>query len=315
MTVLAIFGEKEASSALVTAALNDLLEAHVTDTPEEELRLFVGIPKTMPVYSAVLAWAVRNSIPVDVYLSQPPKVLQNVYADQLDVRWHRHENYMEELVRALDTQPSVKIYALMGDDPSTAVRRALVRAIDNGVEVRDLAEAGLTVVGVADNPIRQGSTDMADDLMTLEAAGTAADEGDAESIEALTNFAEENGIDPDDYPTWSELAAVLDPLLATAPDDEAPEPEVGALTAETVEDKSGPELRNLAKQLGVDGWETNRSAKLIQGILAAQGSGAATAAPARAAKAEDNGEVVALGGISAAALARGLRAFADALEG
>ena len=221
MTTLAIFGEKdEVSSKLVTAALNDILEAHLADADDDMFRLYVGIPKTMPIYSGILAWAVRCSVPVDVYLPFDAKVLQNIYAAQLDVRWHRHPDYMMELVRALDTQPDVKIYALLGDqEPSVAVRRALVRAIDNGVEVRDLAEAGLTVVGVADNPIRQGSTDMADDLMTLEAAGKAADEeGDAESIEALTNFAAEHGIDPDDYPTWSELAAVLDPLLAAEPE-------------------------------------------------------------------------------------------------
>jgi nucleotide-binding universal stress UspA family protein len=317
MTAIAIFGEFEASSKLVSAALYDIYEAHLADAPDEEFRLFVGIPKTMPIYSAILAWAVRNSVPVDIYLSFDSKVLQNVYAAQLEVRWHRSDNYMMELVRALDTQPSPRIYALLGDqEPSVAVRRALVRALDNGLEVRDLAEAGLTIVGVADNPIRQGSTTMADDLMTLEAAGQAADEeGDTESIQALTEFAEQHGIDPDDYPTWTELAQALDPLLAAAEtetEDEAPAAS-GGLTAEELEDKSVPELRNLAKQLGVDGWETNRSTKLIQGILAAQGSGAAAPKPVTKQYADE--QTGSVNGISAEALARGLRAFADALEG
>lgn len=322
MTVLGVFGDKDASQKLVTAALNDLLEAHVTDRPDEEFRLFVGIRKLLPVYLAVINWASKNKIPVSIYMRGDPKVLRNTYPDLHAASWHRSDNYMMELVRSLDYVTNPKIYALLGEEPSTDVRRALARAIDNGVEVRDLAEAGLTYVGVADNPIRQGSTTMANSEMTLQQAGELADEGDEESIEALTEYAAQFELDPDEYPTWAELATVIDPLLMEAETESEPEPEKPArrsrssatLTAEELEEKSVPELRNLAKQLGVEGWDKNRSAKLIEGIIEAQGGSGNGDEPAtvtrigRAESTDGSGDVL-------SALARAARAFADALEG
>ena len=326
MTVLGIFGDKDASKKLVTASLNDMLEAHVLDTPDEEFWLCLGMRKPLNVYETIIGWALKNEIYVvaNTKFDSPGWQASFDGAEFEVAEWHRSDRFMMDVVERLSAEKSAKIFALLGDEePAVDVRRALVRALDSGLEVRDLAEAGLTYVGVADNPIRQGSTTMADEQMTLEQAGEAADEGDEEALTELTNLAEQFELDPDEYPTWAALAEALDPLLAAAEEEAPPEQEEeqaprrssgGALSEEDLEGKSVPELRQLAKQLGVDGWDKNRSAKLIEGILEAQ-SGNGEAAPRQSGDTMSGVLEIGGNGISAAALARGLRAFADALEG
>ena len=234
------------------------------------------------------------------------------------------------------------VYVLLGDpaEASVDVRRSIAYAVDSGIEVRDLSEAGLTLVGITDNPIQTKGSNMADETMTIEQAGDAADEGDEEAIEELTSLAEQYELDPDTFPTWAELAAAIKPLLAGSEEEEEAEDEEEAaaeahatredrdpprrrgtkqLTQDELEEIPVPELRVLARQLGVEGWEKNRSAKLIEGIIAAQEDGGV----AEVTEAETGsfgetltGELIVSGnGITAEALARGLRAFADALEG
>jgi len=138
---------------------------------------------------------------------------------------------------------------------------------------------------------------------------------------ALITLAADYGLDPDDYPTWVGLAEALDPLMAEASDEfDADEPDEAptrrsskqTLSQEELEALPVPELRQLAKQLGVEGWDKNRSAKLIDGVIAAQEGGAT-----RSRGADDDGDE---GGQEAsdnwliAVLAKGLRAFADAIE-
>jgi hypothetical protein len=325
VTVLGIFGDKDAPALLVTAALNDMLEAHLVDHEGEDFWLCVGVRKPLAIYQTIIGWALHNGLYVAVYTKFSTPSWEAVFGNgEFEVaEWHHSDRWMLDVVERLSAEHNATIYALMGDeDPPVDVRRALVRALDSGLEVRDLAEAGLTYVGVADNPIRQGSNTMAKEEMTLEQAGELADEGDAESIQALVDLAERFELDPDDYPTWVELGTVLDPLLAEAeaeaeggegeggeaePDDEAPRRNRGGnISAEDLEEKSVPELRQLAKQLGVDGWEKNRSAKLIEGILEAQGNG--DGPPRKAASAADDDSLL-------ATLARAFRAFAEVLEG
>jgi len=331
MTVVGIFGDATASDKLIKAALNDTLEAHMVDHENEEFWLCVGVRKASPTYETIIGWALRNGIWTSVYTAfQSPGWQSSFDGGEFEVaEWHQSSRFMFDVVDRLLAEPRAKVYALMGDkEPSIDVRRALVRALDNGLEVRDLAEAGLTYVGVSDNPLTIGSIIMANDL-TLAEAGEAADNEDEESMVALTTLAEDYGLDPDDYATWSLLAEALDPLMSEAPaeaedePEEAPAPRRGkeTLTREELEGLSVPELRQLAKQLGVEGWDKNRSAKLIDGVIAAQNGGPVTEAdeadevepdedadyPPRR-RAEANGNLLSV-------LAAGLRAFADALEG
>lgn len=57
----------------------------------------------------------------------------------------------------------------------------------------------------------------------LEAFGGAADEGEEDAIEALEALAEEHDLDPEDYPTWAELAEALAELVDAEEDEDEEE--------------------------------------------------------------------------------------------
>ncbi len=327
MTVVGIFGDATASDKLVKAALNDTLEAHMVDHANEEFWLCIGVRRPTTTYETIIGWALRNGIWTSVYTMFDSPAWEAAFdGGEFEVaEWHHSSRFMIDVVERLLAEPRARVFALMGDqDPPVDVRRALVRALDNGLEVRDLAEAGLTYVGVSDNPLTTRSIIIMANDLTLAEAGEAADNEDEESMLALTTLAADYGLDPDDYATWSLLADALDPLMAEAPDaggdDPDPEPEEAprrrgkkeSLTREELEELSVPELRQLAKQMGVEGWDKNRSAKLIDGIIEAQDG----AVPLAGEDETGEGEVFAtLEGFNfLPLLAAGLRAFADAID-
>lgn len=82
----------------------------------------------------------------------------------------------------------------------------------------------------------------------LETLGVEADAEDTDAQETLTNLATEAGVDPDDYPTWAELAAVL--------------AEGGGGEEEAPEEEEGPTLADLGEQ--ADGDDTDAQAKLTE---------------------------------------------------
>lgn len=70
-----------------------------------------------------------------------------------------------------------------------------------------------------------GNVDASDES-SWEQLGEAADNQDADAIEAITTAAAENGIDTDDYPTWAETAAaVWQAISGGGGDDTTPDPE------------------------------------------------------------------------------------------
>lgn len=326
--IIGIFGDCMAPDKLVRAALNDTLEAHNVDAPDEEFWLCLGMQSDSPaVYRTIAQWALANGTYVAYYTSMQRADMSRVLDLNRVEDFHRSDTYMLELVNRMIHEVSTsggsgKVYALLGEKkPSVEVRRALVRALDNGLEVRDLAEAGLTYVGVSDNPLTIGSIIMANDL-TLAEAGEAADNEDEESMTALTTLAADYGLDPDEYETWVALADALDPLMAAAPEPEPDEPEEAptrrtgnraALSRDELEELSVPELRQLAKQLGIEGWDKNRSAKLIDGVIAAQGDGPVSDGGGGDEETGVDGDVEGDSWLMAM-LAKGLRAFADAID-
>lgn len=61
--------------------------------------------------------------------------------------------------------------------------------------------------------------DPADEQLDLDQLGEDADADDIESQEALTELADANGIDPEKYATWAEVAEVLKPIYVPDFDD------------------------------------------------------------------------------------------------
>lgn len=118
-----------------------------------------------------------------------------------------------------------------------------------------------------------------DDEMSWEDLGAAADGGDAEAVAALTEAAEEAEVEPDNYPTWAELAEFLgsddedeseDEEEEAEDEEEEDESDEDELTEEDLEAMSVKELRALAEEFEVE-FAGLKKAALIEAILEAAG--------------------------------------------
>ena len=271
MTAYGIFGDVEASPKLVRAALSDLVEAHRRTTPADVFWLMVGVRNgETKIHDEILDWAYRNEVYFEV-VTPSTGYTPYIEPSKLTVS----PTFMLDVVEMMRHQePSGKILALVGDQtPRTDVLRALAKAKDDGTEIRDLAEAGLTLILFrGDDPPYDNSEEetMAEDEVELSLAelGEIADDPDHESAEEaqglLVDAAAEHEIDPDEYPTWVELATALAEL---GEQEEEPEPAIEGLTRESLVGKEISEIKALAKAAGIEGYSKMRREPLINALL------------------------------------------------
>jgi Rho termination factor-like protein len=289
LTAYGILGDVPASPKLVRAALSDLLEAHQRVTPAGDFWLKVAVRNgELAVYDEILDWASRNGVYTEVVTPASAYVPYTEPA-KLTVS----PSFMLDVVETMRTEPDSKVLALVGaETPKTDVLRALAKAKDNGTEILDLAEAGLTLIlfrgddPPPDNP--EEGNNMADEeyeATFAELGEYADDESDAETAEQaqklLTDAAEEAGIDVNDYATWAEVAAALEEGgdAGDGGDEEDTEEETEEETAEEVtingqtltrEDLVGKEIaeiKQLAKAAGIEGYSRMRREPLINALL------------------------------------------------
>jgi hypothetical protein len=317
MTAYGIFGDVEASPKLVRAALSDFLEAHQRCTPDDEFWLKIGVRDAgVKIYDEILDWAVRNKVYTEV-VTPSPKCATYVEPAKITVT----PAFMLSVVDAIRHERNGKILALVGDEtPRTDVLRALAKAKDNGTEIRDLAEAGLSLIRFkGDDPPQplEDTTTMPKKTQepeeeaeyTLAELGEFADDdSDPDTAEQaqklLTDAAGEAGIDPDDYETWTELGTVLEEAKANADDaepdeededqdedgdedeeeteDEPDEPEDEGLTRESLVGKDIGEIKALAKAAGIEGYTKMRRELLIKALLGEEEAESPPAAPSTA---------------------------------
>lgn len=296
--IYGIFGDCDASPKLVKAALNDQLDTwrNLNDPDDVTFSLVLGVRSPLSIWKTIGEWAEVTGVHVDVYSAQDEEAIQEIVGMLGYDVYHHSTRFMLDVVdRCLQDPHRSTIYALVGEeDPPTDVARALCRATDNGLEVRDLAEAGITYIRTADNPLptTQEKTltvahDDDDDAMGLDEAGALADEGDNDAMEALSEAAGELGLDPDDYETWTLLAEAIaevapddgddDGESESDDDDDESEQRGGGYPAEEIEEMDLPDIRLLAKSLGVEDYAKARRATLIRSILEAQDAGTAPA--------------------------------------
>ena len=321
MTAYGIFGDVEASPKLVRAALSDLLEAHTRLTPGDDFWLMVGVRNAeTKVHEEILDWSVRNKIYTEVVT---PAATYTPFVEPAKLTVS--PSFMLDVVEVMRREPGGKLLALVGSvTPRTDVLRALAKAKDNGTEIRDLAEAGLTLILFKGDDPPPDTNDSEEETMPAEEeveatlaelgeyADDTADEETAEQAQGLLNdAAEEAGLDPNEYATWGELATALQELLdaggeATEETEEEPEPAIEGLTREALVGKEIAEIKQLAKAAGIEGYSKMRREPLINALLGEEPAPpVAPTPPAKkaagvtkksvAAAAADNGDAVAAG--------------------
>jgi Rho termination factor, N-terminal domain len=312
MTAYGIFGDVEASPKLVRAALSDLLEAHQRVTPEGDFWLMVGVRNgETKVHDEILDWAARNEVYFEV-VTPSARYMPYTEPAKLTVS----PSFMLDVVEVMHREEGGKILALVGDQtPRTDVLRALAKAKDNGTEIRDLAEAGLTLIlfkgddPPLDTPEESNMATEEVEASLAELGEYADDTDDAETAEEaqglLMEAAAEAGLDPDEYPTWAELATALQELLDAGEEEESVEVDGEVLTRESLVGKEISEIKQLAKAAGIEGYSKMRREPLINALLGVEPEPAAAAAPParkatgaakKAASAADGDGDVGLGG-------------------
>jgi hypothetical protein len=164
-----------------------------------------------------------------------------------------------------------KVYALIGDkDPDPEVATVLTAALAAGIEVRDLAEAGVTVVRIDGTvPTTPQGEPVADEVnYTWVELGRFADDDDAEERDAarvtIDGAFTERDLDGEQYATWLEMAIVLgvedeeeDAIALQAdevPEDrvEVPDAPKPGFTYEDLKDTGIRKLKEIAKASGID---------------------------------------------------------------
>jgi hypothetical protein len=287
MTAYGIIGDVDASPKLVRAALSDLVEAHRRTTPADEFWLTVGVRNgETKIHDEILDWAYRNEVYFEV-LTPATGYTPYIEPSKLTVS----PSFMLDVVEMMHQEPSGKILALVGDrQPKTDVLRALAKAKDDGTEIRDLAEAGLTLILFrGDDPPYDNDNDSEEETMADEeveaslaelgeyADGTEDEETAEQAQGLLLDAAAEAGLDADEYPTWTELAEALQEIAdGKAEDAPEPEPVVEGLTREALVGKEISEIKQLAKAAGIEGYSKMRREALIQTLLGEEPASAPT---------------------------------------
>lgn len=123
-----------------------------------------------------------------------------------------------------------------GPAPHRPPQRGLARPAGNRVLMGSAVGIGVLLLAIGFLVGTSGSGDQGPDAgepttlgatLTLEELGELGDNGDEEAQATLDELAGEAGLDPDDYPTWADLAAALseategggadEPTVAAAP--------------------------------------------------------------------------------------------------
>lgn len=253
MTVYAIFGNAGASDKLLRSSMSELLETHNQFTPTEDFLLIVAGDND--ALNAVRYWALDADVDCDG--ADTPLIA-------VDVAWNLGKS-------------NARVLALIGDDePTGDVAQALALATKHSMEIRDLAEAGITYVYIeGDPPTTQQENEMPrmqeeevqeEAPMTWEEVGAEADAGDqgmmlnlSEVVEIL-NADRDEKFDVEAAKSWSEVAdwiqereddetaAEVEPETPNKPDED--EDALG-FTQEDFVGKGLKEVRELAVQSGV----------------------------------------------------------------
>lgn len=287
MSTYVVFGEAGASQKIINAAMNDYLDTHQNYTPDEDFAVIVVCrPRQNKTVGYVIEWCEKAGVYFEQITSSDAFTFSEAAADTVVV-----EDPMLVAVErgyAYESDKAV-VLALVGeDDPSVDVRRAIERAVDSHMVVRDLTEAGLTYILFSGDSVEHPphtEEPMADEAeeMTLEELVALAAEGDAEAVEALTEACGEFDIDPDEYATWEEVGELLEAALGGEEEEEeeaeedveedveeAEEEEEsgeGGWTTESLKGLTLKEVREHAKAAGIDNWKTATRPTLVKALI------------------------------------------------
>lgn len=263
--------------------MSDYLDHHLNETPDDDFVIVIAVrhPVSQTI-NHVIEWCSDAQVYYEIVASSE-KVPQ--FPDAAD---HRVPD-IPFMIQAVEDAFSYEkdkavVLALLGEqEAKTDVVRAIARAVDSHMVVRDLAEGGLTYIkfhgDAVDEPTKEQEMAEEAEELTLEELVAMADEGDEEAVEALTEVCGEYDIDPDEYATWEEVGELLAAALEEEPEEGEPEEEEeeeasdGGWTAADLKGKTLKEVREIAKAAGIENWKTGPRAELVASLVEGTGDG------------------------------------------
>lgn len=280
MSTFVVLGDQPAAGKLLTATLNDYLDTYLADPPDNEFSFVVAVrhPAKASI-KHVIEWCEKAGVYCEVIASS------DKVPEFEGVSEHRvADNFMLEAIEAAYTYAGsdATVLALVGEeDPAVDVTRALVRAADSHMVIRDLAEGALTYIKfhgdtVDEPPPSEEDDTMADEAeeVTLEELVAMADEGDQEAADALSDACAEFDIDPDQYETWAEVGELLEAAMGEAEEEPEEEEEEeaeeveGGWTADALKGLTLKEVREHAQAAGIANWKTATRPELTKLLIA-----------------------------------------------
>lgn len=269
MAIIGIIGSAEsAAGEAAVASLEDLRDRAALN--EEDFWAIVGIGENPPeALGEIMQWLIDNEVAYDLVVH--PSVhgdLEDEITGPADKTFKVKAVETKVLDRLMEFSGDALLVLIGSDEPSNELTAVISKASESGVTVYDEALSEIAFEGEGDGEEAAEGGDEYD----FEALGASADEGDDESIATLSELAEANGMNPDDYPTWNELAEALHELAIATPEEEAapeePEAEEGTWTQAALDAvKSLSDLRNIAKQAGIEGASKMQRPALVEALL------------------------------------------------
>ena len=301
MSTFVVLGDADAAPRLVTATLNDFLDTHLEVTPDDDFVIVIAVRNPpRPAIKHVIEWCQKAGIYYTIVASSDRvKMPEGVAEFTVDSQF---------LVKAVEDgyvfgRDAAIVLALVGaEDPTVDVTRALARAADSHMVIRDLTEGAITYIkfhgDTVDIPTIE-ENNMADEAeeLTLEELVSLAAEGDEEADAALREACAEFDIDPDEYATWEEVGELLEAAMSEGePEEEAeeeaePEPEeptepADGWTAAALKNLTLKEVRDIANAAGIEGAKTAPRPDLVKALIAGTGDEPAKATKAAKGKAK-----------------------------
>lgn len=285
MSTFVVLGEAGASRKLINATLDDYLDTHLEHTPDEDFAFVIAagyknLSTKNSSMESVIEWCQEAEVYFELFHNSDDVA---PFEGAAEVSFgYDDDTYMIAAVErgyAYDRDNTV-VLALVGEvEPSVEVRRAIERAIDSHMVVRDLAEGALTYIkfhGDAVDTEPPPEDDMAaeeEETLSLAELVELADEGDEDAAAALTEACEEAEIDPDEYATWAELAPVLAEALGLEEEEEEAEEDEesdddSGWTEEALKGMTLKEVREHAEAAGIEGAKKMPRAKLVEALIA-----------------------------------------------
>lgn len=265
----------------VSDVLNEkLIEDQVKSARGEEVRFIFPVGEPFPLDSPMTVayeYALDRGIPFEAVVDARAKSLSEVAENILSkaVTTSQSEATIQKLVSRLERSgnPKLLVYWNEQDDET---KRAVRRAIEAEIEVRDLCDA-LTRLGRAPEPNKE----------KVDVASKDYSKADLEAMDEdeITQVAKQFGVDADAFETWEE---VIDKVLEAqdggdggtdeteddSSDEGAEDEESGLYTRDELEKMPIEELKEICKvnEIEVEG-QRPRSKAYIEAILAAQSEG------------------------------------------